>query len=117
MSHLKTITVSTWGRTKVFEPLGSIKVRISTDDESALHAVVRSIERRTGLVAITTKSEGWEVMGGQAVSHHWVATLGTTLPSGGWMPEREIWFAINTEDEVKSTVRAGAFVGLDEVVS
>lgn len=68
---------------------------IERDAEGAVRAVVRSLERRTGLsVCAGPRSEGTALEQGEPSENHYAVTLGRPCRGGGWTPEAEVWFSI-----------------------
>ena len=82
----------TWGRGP---GSGLDAVAVAESYESHIAAVVRSLERRTGLVCCGgPKGEGTALHKGKPEAHHYCVTLGSPCRGGGYTPRAEIWIAI-----------------------
>jgi hypothetical protein len=82
--------ISTWGKLG----LGKITVRGTRSDD-----VVRSLERRHGLQCCGgPRDDGYDVVRGVRVAHHYEVSLGTPCRGGGWSPSGSVWFSIPIRD-------------------
>ena len=89
------ITVNLWGNGARKFGLDTVRVRVDPV-WGASASVVRSLERRTGLVCCAgPRSEGTALdRHGDPESRHHVCTLGRPVRGGGYCPEGEFWFSI-----------------------
>lgn len=72
-------------------------------DETKKEAVMRSIERRTGLVWCSrVRSDG-----GYGDEYHYVGTLGRACSGGGFTPSVQVWFSITTDPEKETEENDG----------
>jgi hypothetical protein len=68
-------------------------------DMTRAAAVIRSLERRTGLVCCGSHNDGTDLGSrGQPVARHYRLTLGRRAPGGGYIPAAEIWFKISVHE-------------------
>ena len=65
------------------------------EDETKKEAVMRSIERRTGLVwCFSVRSDG-----SYENDYHFVGMLARPCSEGGFRPEVQVWFSITDDPE------------------
>jgi hypothetical protein len=96
-----TLTVYTWGKAvKRHESLaGPLAIKWDPDMGERIDAVVRGVERRTGLrVCGGPCPQGHDVKrDGTVMSHHYSMTLGRPVArryGGGYSVDSELWIAI-----------------------
>lgn len=90
----KRINFSNWGR-GCGRPLPAWAM--CEEYEEPIEAVIRAIERRTGLTVCTSRDDGISIMHGRPESRHYQLTLGKALPrrlGGGYSVYGEVWIAI-----------------------
>lgn len=87
----KRIDFTAWGRGQWEAPAYAY---VTEERDGPADAVATAIARKSGLQVVTMRSDGHGVTRGEIDSHHYVMTLGTLCPGGGYTPEAEVWFAI-----------------------
>jgi len=96
MTGRQRINFSRWGRK--LSGLAFATYAVAQDGESPIDAVVRSVERTTGLqVCGGPRSDGYAVERGHKTAAHYQMTLGRPCRGGGWSPEAELWVSIPVE--------------------
>lgn len=96
-NQLNRVDIEAWGprdhwvfQQKLLDGYAIVKV-----GETKKEAVMRSIERRTGLVWCSrVRSDG-----SYGDEYHYVGTLGRACSGGGFTPSVQVWFSITTDPE------------------
>jgi len=102
MSSNQRVEFSTWGVlwNELTPPLYAVRTD-RTEHLSDVEVAVAAIERKSGLIAITTASDGCAVSpySGKVTNMHYRVTLGLSCNREGWTPKARIGVAIPVGQE------------------
>jgi len=89
----RRVSFTTWGRRA--RGLSFAQYAVAQDYEAKIEAVVRSIQRTTGLVCCAgPRYDGMTLEKGKRCAIHYQITLGTPCRGGGFTPKAKVWISI-----------------------